>query len=243
MNLATQPIRPALYFYDQEGNPIAAESVVDVMGDLEVTEDGSLTVQTEMEPLGELTISTHGQGEVVSGSVKVVSNGPIGGVLRFDLPGGGVAGVGASQPVRDALFPARREGDLSTAGAIRNLGEEAMEGAGKKHPGSTRRADYTGSVPSVVVLLRRQLIRNVRWTIMTIRHVLWDFGDTLVDQDWMLRPPEAYPNWPQAWVEPESPVPSLLDSNVPACWRGYPIPERSGSGSHSDRPTAPPLLV
>ena len=80
-----------------------------------------------MEPLGELTISTHGQGEVVSGSVRVVSDGPIGGVLRFDLPGIGVAGVGASQPVRDALFPARREGDLSTAAAIRNLGEEAME--------------------------------------------------------------------------------------------------------------------
>ena len=55
----------ALYFYDKEGNPIAAESVVDLTGDLEITED----VQTEMAPLGELTISTHGQGEVVSGSV------------------------------------------------------------------------------------------------------------------------------------------------------------------------------
>ena len=52
-----------------------------------------------MEPLGELTISTHGRGEVVSGSVKVVSDGPIGGVLRFGLPGIGVAGVGASKPV------------------------------------------------------------------------------------------------------------------------------------------------
>ena len=58
--------------------------------------------------------------------MRVVSDGPIGGVLRFDLPGIGVAGVGASQPVRDALFPARREGDLSTAAAIRNPGEEAM---------------------------------------------------------------------------------------------------------------------
>ena len=121
------PSRPALYFYDKEGNPIAAESVVEITGDLEVRADGGLSVQTEMEPLGELTISTHGQGEVVSGSVRVVSDGPIGGVLRFDLPGIGVAGVGASQPVRDALFPARREGDLSTAAAIRNLGEEAME--------------------------------------------------------------------------------------------------------------------
>ena len=124
---AIPPIRPVLYFYDREGNPIAAESLVDVTGDLEITEDGALTVRTQMEPLGALTISTHGQGELVSGSVRVVSEGPIGGVLRFDLPGIGVAGVGASQPVRDALFPARREGDLSTAAAIRNLGEEAME--------------------------------------------------------------------------------------------------------------------
>ena len=121
------PSRPTLYFYDKEGHPIDPESVVDVTGDLEITEDGALTVRTEMEPLGELTISTHGRGELVSGSVRVVSDGPIGGFLRFDLPGIGVAGVGASQPVRDALFPARREGDLSTATAIRNLGEEAME--------------------------------------------------------------------------------------------------------------------
>ena len=125
--VAIPPIRPALYFYDKEGNPIAAESVVEITGDLEVRADGGLSVRTEMEPLGELTISTHGQGELVSGSVRVVSDGPIGGVLRFDLPGIGVAGVGASQPVRDALFPARREGDLSTAAAIRNLGEEAIE--------------------------------------------------------------------------------------------------------------------
>ena len=141
VNLSTQPsgpgptpfhavipaTRPALYFYDQEGQPIDPESVVDLTGDLEVTEDGALTVQTEMEPLGELTISTHGRGEGVSGSVQVVSDGPIGGVLRFDLPGTGVAGVGASPPVRDALFPARRqEGGIRTGVALRNPGEEAM---------------------------------------------------------------------------------------------------------------------
>ena len=127
VNVATHPIRPALYFYDKEGNPIVAESVVDLTEDLEVTEDGGLSIWTEMEPLGELTISTHGQGEVVSGSVKVVSNGPIGGFLRFDLPGIGVTGVGASQPVRDALFPARRQaGGIRTAAALHNLGEEAI---------------------------------------------------------------------------------------------------------------------
>ena len=128
VNVAPQPIRPTLYFYDKEGHLIVAESVVDITGDLAIQEDGALTVQTEMEPLGELTISTHGRGEeIVSGSVKVVSYGPIGGVLRFDLPGIGVAGVGASQPTRDAIFPARRQaGGISTAVAVHNLGEAAI---------------------------------------------------------------------------------------------------------------------
>ena len=57
----------------------------------------------------------------------IVADGPIGGVLRFGLPGIGVAGVGASQPVQDAIFPARRQADgISTAAAIHNLEEEAM---------------------------------------------------------------------------------------------------------------------
>ena len=116
------PSRPAIYFYDTEGNPIAAESVVDITGDLEITEDGALTVQTEMEPLGVLTISTHGRGELVSGSARVVSEGPIGGMLRFEHPDFGVAGVEASQPLSDALFPVRRqEGGITTGVALHNL--------------------------------------------------------------------------------------------------------------------------
>ena len=127
VNVSPHPIRPALYFYDQEGDLIDPESVVDVTGDLEVAEDGSLSVLTEMEPLGELTISTQGQGELVSGSVKVLSDGLIGGGVRYGVPEIGVAGVGASPPVRDVLFPARRqEGGIRTAAALHNLGEEAV---------------------------------------------------------------------------------------------------------------------
>ena len=127
VNGASHPIRPAVYFYDKEGDRIDPESVVDLTGDLEVQEDGALSIQRAMAPLGELTISTHGQGELVSGSVKVSANGPIGGVLRYAHPDIGVAGVGVGQPVRDALFPARRQaGGISTAAALHNLGEEAM---------------------------------------------------------------------------------------------------------------------
>ena len=91
-------------------------------GDLEVTEDGALTVQTEMEPLEVLTISMHGRGKLVSGSVRVVSDGPIGGMLRFDHPALGVAGVEASPPVNDAIFPVRRQqGGITTGVVLPNL--------------------------------------------------------------------------------------------------------------------------
>ncbi len=64
----------------------------------------------------------------MTGSVKVVADEPIGGVVRFDLPNIGVAGVGASSPVRDALFLVRRQAaGINTGVAVHNLGEEAME--------------------------------------------------------------------------------------------------------------------
>ena len=127
LNVSPHMTQPALYFYDQEGALIDPESVVEVTVDMEVTEDGSLIVLTAMEPLGELTIRTHGRGELLSGSVKVVSGGPLGGGVRYSVPGVGVAGVAASQPVWDVLFPARRqEGGIRTAAALHNLGEEAL---------------------------------------------------------------------------------------------------------------------
>ena len=80
-----------------------------------------------MNPLGELTISTHGRGGLKVGSVAVTADGPIGGVLRFDIPGLGVAGVGDSPPVRDALVPVRRQTDgINTGVAIHNRGETAL---------------------------------------------------------------------------------------------------------------------
>ena len=52
---------------------------------------------------------------------------PSAGSCAFDLPGIGVAGVGASPPVRDAIFPARRQaGGIRTAAALHNPGEEAI---------------------------------------------------------------------------------------------------------------------
>ena len=102
--------RPVVYFHDAEGNPIAPASVVELSGDLRVTDDGGLTPSTDMAPLAVRTISTHGQGELLSGSVRVVSDGPLGGFLRVGLPAGvGVAVVGANPPLNEAIFLARHQ--------------------------------------------------------------------------------------------------------------------------------------
>lgn len=130
VNLAATPIQPLVYFYDTAGELIDPESLVDVTGNLHATDFGALTLQSELPSLGEVTISTNGMGDLMTGSVKVVTEGldsPIGGVLRFDAPGIGVAGVGASQANRDAIIPVRRQMDgVNTGAALRNLSESEL---------------------------------------------------------------------------------------------------------------------
>ena len=121
VNVDTTTVTPVVRFYSSKGNPISADSLVDVTGDLELTADGALAVTAGIPPLAARTISTHGRGGLTSGSVRVVADGYIGGFLRFDSRAVGVAGVGAAQPVNDALFPARRkEGGINTGAAVRN---------------------------------------------------------------------------------------------------------------------------
>ena len=128
VNAAATAVQPEIYFYDTMGELIDAASVLDVMGQsLEVTSSGALTVPTAIPSLGEVTIPTHGMGDLMTGSVKVVSDSSIGGVLRFDLTDVGVAGVGSSQPFRDAIFPARRMANgINTGAAFRNLSESEL---------------------------------------------------------------------------------------------------------------------
>ena len=122
VNVETSTVTAAIFFYNQKGDMIAADSVVDVTGDLMVNGDGALTIPMGIAGRGEMTISTNGEGALVVGSVRVFGTGRLGGVLRFDIPAVGVAGVGASEPVSDAIFPARRMlSGIRTGAAIRNL--------------------------------------------------------------------------------------------------------------------------
>ena len=127
VNVETSKIYPAVFFYNQMGEQIDAGMVVDLVGDLMVTEDGGVAPAMGLNGLGEITISTNGRGALVIGLAKVSSDGRVGGVLRFTIPSLGVAGVGASEPVSDAIFPARWMKDgINTGTAIRNLTPERM---------------------------------------------------------------------------------------------------------------------
>jgi hypothetical protein len=67
-------------------------------------------------------IATDGLGGLTSGSVKVSSNGPIAGFVRFNDPKLGVTGVGSSEPLSRFLAPVRgRAGRIYSGIAIRNI--------------------------------------------------------------------------------------------------------------------------
>ena len=128
VNTGRSPVRPVFHFYDQKGHPIDPESVVDLGEHLQVREDGGLIMVPSVQALGEVTLSTHGRGELVTGSVRVVADGFIGGVLRFDLSSVGVAGVGAGESVQDAIFPVRhRVGGINTGAALQNPAENPIQ--------------------------------------------------------------------------------------------------------------------
>ena len=127
VNVETSKVYPAVFFYNQMGEQLDARMVVDLTGDLMITEDGGVAPAMGLKGLGEITISTHGRRALVIGSAKVFSDGRVGGVLRFGIPSLGVAGVGASEPVNDAIFPARwMKSGINTGAAIRNLSPERM---------------------------------------------------------------------------------------------------------------------
>ncbi len=52
VNLAATPIRPAVYFYDKMGKLIDPASVVDITGNLDTTDYGAVTLQSELASLG-----------------------------------------------------------------------------------------------------------------------------------------------------------------------------------------------
>ena len=64
---------------------------------------------------------------MVVGSAVVNSDSTVRGVVRFNIAGIGIAGVGSSTPLRGFLTPVRRQiGGINTGVAVLNIGAEAV---------------------------------------------------------------------------------------------------------------------
>ena len=95
--------------------------------------DATVSVQTHslqyadsaefsINPLGSLTLSTDGTGQLTVGSAIVSSDERLGGVIRFSIEGVGIAGMGTSESLDSFIIPVtRRETGLNTGVAILNV--------------------------------------------------------------------------------------------------------------------------
>jgi hypothetical protein len=93
-----------------------------------VGETGKKTsVDFSVAPLGARTITTDGQGDLSVGSAVATSDTEMGGVVRFNLPGVGITGVGSSEAYTGFIVPAQRKaGGISTGLAIYNASDVAV---------------------------------------------------------------------------------------------------------------------
>ena len=85
----------------------------------------------DLPPLGSRTLTlSAGGGGLLTGSITVSTDDvPVSAVVRFDIVGTGITGVGASPRLRAAVAPVRRSGGLSTGIAVRNteLAEQKVD--------------------------------------------------------------------------------------------------------------------
>ena len=107
--------------WDSDGNGLDGDSLFGAAG-------GD---RFDLPPLGSRTLTLlSGDGGLLTGSITVSADDvPVSAVVRFDLVGTGIAGVGASPRLRAAVVPVRRSGSLSTGVAVRNteLAKQTVE--------------------------------------------------------------------------------------------------------------------
>ena len=107
---STETAAVAIDVWDPEGNALDGNLILGVGADrFDLSPSGSRT----------LTLSHDGSG-LLTGSITVSSDTPVSAVVRFDLIGTGITGVGTSPKLRTAIAPVRRSGNLSSGVAIRN---------------------------------------------------------------------------------------------------------------------------
>ena len=114
-------------FYDDAGDPMPTP--VSISGALETGFAGEGIpvdrVDFSIAPLGRVSIVTNG-GEPLVGSAIINSNGTLSGLVRFEIPGIGIAGVQSSPLMGGFVVPVRSENGIDTGVAFMNPSEEEV---------------------------------------------------------------------------------------------------------------------
>jgi hypothetical protein len=106
-------------FKGDDGAPISVGVTVTGDATAGTFQETSSDLDVDVAPLGSVKITTDGIGDIVTGSVTVTFDMPLGGVIRFDLGSFGVAGVNQSTLVRGFITPVRNT-SVNTGVAIYN---------------------------------------------------------------------------------------------------------------------------
>ena len=116
-NPGGSPASGQLTFNADAGTPLS----VSING-----QPATTTVNFTLPPYGSAVLTTSGGGSAV-GSARVVTDNPIGGVLRFAIAGLGIAGVGASSPSSSLIVPVARSvsRNVQTGIAVTAVGTSA----------------------------------------------------------------------------------------------------------------------
>jgi hypothetical protein len=113
----SQTLEGQVQFFDPDGAPLPLRLI-----------DGTTVSEVEFDLASQqsTTIATDPEGDLVLGSAVASGEGEFGGVIRFTIPGSGIAGVGSAQPLTAAIVPARNQNGIQTALAIRNTGDQTI---------------------------------------------------------------------------------------------------------------------
>ena len=85
------------------------------------------SVDVTVPPLGVVVVSSAADGNLQVGSVRVTTDEQIGGVVRFKIPGIGIAGVGSCSADKGFVVPVRRNAAINTGVAVHNGGDQAIQ--------------------------------------------------------------------------------------------------------------------
>ncbi len=107
-------------FFAEDGSPLEVK--------LESVAEPISQVEYNIGPLGAVTLSALPDGELRAGAAVASADGSLSGVIRFQIPGIGVAGVGVSHPSTAFIMPARLvAGGISTGVAVHNATADPVD--------------------------------------------------------------------------------------------------------------------